>query len=78
MNFFGSKDKPKPDANTEKKEEIEAPTEDLNIKVDVDPFAGSRRKFESEDEYVIGKVEAKFRRDQRELYEMAMLMEGFL
>ena len=26
----------------------------------------------------MGKVNSKFRREQRELYEMAMLMEGFL
>jgi len=31
-----------------------------------------------EDEYVITKVNSKFRREQRELYEMAMLIEGFL
>ena len=46
--------------------------------VDIDPFTGSQRRFEIEDEYIVGKVNAKFRREQRELYEMAMLMEGFL
>ena len=47
-------------------------------KVYLDPFAGSYRKFECEDAYVATKVTQKFPREKRELYEMALLMEGFL
>lgn len=46
--------------------------------MDLDCFAGSQRKFEQEEEYIVTKVNSKFRREQRELYEMAMLLEGFL
>lgn len=46
--------------------------------MDLDPFTGSQRTVEVDDEYIVGKVNQKFKREQRELYEMAMLMEGFL
>jgi hypothetical protein len=59
-----------------KQEKVEEPQE--QEPVTLDPFTGSQRQIEVEDEYVIGKVNAKFKRQQRELYEMAMLMEGFL
>ena len=46
--------------------------------IDLDPFSGSQQEEERNDEYQVGKVQSKFKREQRELYEMAMLMEGNL
>ncbi len=46
--------------------------------VDLDPFSGSQQEEERNDEYQVGKVQARFKREQRELYEMAMLIEGNL